>query len=138
VSEARKTFPEARQQFLAAKSPAETFFVIVLLRDGDGHFQMSYMSVERVDAGTITGRISSEPSIVRGFHFNDVYRVAETEILDWSLKMSDGSEKGNFIPRFTDTLPRDVQCQMARDLTSFPTKDDSVSSGPIKTCAGSQ
>jgi hypothetical protein len=91
---------------------------------------MSFMSVDRVDAGTITGRISSQPGIVHGFNLDDIYRVAETEILDWSVTMPDGSEKGNFVGRFEDTLPRDIQCQIARDLTSFPTKDGSASSGP--------
>jgi len=138
VSEARKTFPEARRQFVAARSPGATFLVIVLLRDGDGHFQMSFMSVEGVDAGTITGRISSEPSIVHGFHLNDGYRVAQTEILDWLVTMADGSEKGNFVGRFESTLPRDVQCRMARDLTSFPTNDGAASSGPIRPCGVGQ
>jgi len=137
VSEARKTFPEARREFFGGSSQGAMFFVVVLLRDGDGHFQMSYMSVDRVDAGMITGRILSQSLIVHGFQHNDVYRVAEAEILDWSVTMADGSEKGDFLVKFNDTLPREVQCRMGRDLTSFPTTDDSVTSGPIKDSCGS-
>jgi hypothetical protein len=87
---------------------------------------MSYVVVDRVDAGMITGRIGGDPGIVHGFSYNDVYRVPASEILDWGVTMPDGSEQGYFIARFVDTLPRDVQCQTACELTSFPVKDGTV------------
>jgi hypothetical protein len=131
VAEAQKTFPDVSRQFPRGAPAGGTFVVIVLLRDGDGHFQMSYVVVDRIDAGIITGRIAGELGIVHGLNYNDIYRVPASEILDWGITLPDGSEQGYFIARFVDTLPRDVQCQMASELTTFPAEDGTV---PKATC----
>lgn len=121
VSEARKTFAAVGRQFPAGAPSGGIFVVIVLLRDGDGHFQMSYVVVDRVDAGTITGRIGAELKIVHGFSYNDTYRVPEGEILDWGVTMPDGSEKGYFIARLVDTLSEDARWQI---MCGLPTQKE--------------
>ena len=109
VSEARRTFPAVIREFPAGAPSGGIFVVIVLLRDGDGHFQMSYVVVDRVDAGTITGRIGGDLGIVHGLKYNDTYRVSAGEILDWGVTMPDGSEKGYFMARFVDALSEDAR-----------------------------
>ena len=124
VSEARRTFPAVGRQFPAGAPAGGIFVVIVLLRDGDGHFQMSYVIVDRVAAGTITGRIGAELKLVHGFGYNDTYRVPEGEILDWGLSMPDGSEKGYFIAKFVDTLSEDARWQTMCGLPTQAEDED--------------
>jgi hypothetical protein len=96
---------------------------------------MSYVYVDRVDAGLVTGRIAGDLDIVHGLSWNDVYRVPESEILDWGIIMPDGSAKGDFMVRFLDTVPRDVLWPIACELIAFPKKDGSV---PIRSCCANQ
>jgi hypothetical protein len=81
---------------------------------------MSYVIVDRVDAGTITGRIGAELTLVHGFPYNATYRVPEGEILDWGVTMPDGSEKGYFIARFVDTLSEEARWQI---MCGLPTEE---------------
>jgi hypothetical protein len=133
VSEAQKTFPEACRHFLVHAQKGVMLTVTALLRDGDGHFQMSYVYVDRVDAGVITGRIAADLDIVHGLSLNDVYRLPASEILDWGIAIldsditiPDGFAKGDFMLSFLNTVPEDVVWPIACELTAFPKKDGSA------------
>jgi hypothetical protein len=100
--------------------------VTVPVRDGDGHFELSYLYVDRVDRGIITGRIAGDLEIVHGLRHNDVYRVPESEILDWGITMPDGSTKGDFMLPFINTVPEDVRWPIQCEMRAFPKRDGSL------------
>jgi hypothetical protein len=106
VERARATYPDAKRRYLAGLPPGETFFVTTMLVDDDGHFEQVFILVDKIDAGFITGRIFSDVATVRGFHPRDVYRFAEAELVDWLISKPDGSEEGNLVGKYIDSLPR--------------------------------
>jgi hypothetical protein len=106
VAEARATYPEAKRRYLAGLAPGETFFVTCVLRDGAGLFEQVFLLVDHIEAGVITGRIWSEIETVHEFRRGDAHRVTEGEIVDWLISEPDGTEQGNFVGKFLDTLPQ--------------------------------
>ena len=57
---------------------------------------------ERKDNGTI----ESELGAVRDYKTGQQITFPETEVDDWMILRPDGSEEGNFVGKFMDTLPR--------------------------------
>jgi hypothetical protein len=108
VAQARATYPEAKRRYLAGLPPGETFFVTTMLVDPDGHFEQVFILVDKIEAGFVTGRIFSDVATVRGFHPRDVYRFAEGQIVDWLISKPDGSEEGNLVGKYIDSLPRRI------------------------------
>ncbi|HEY7376875.1 MAG TPA: hypothetical protein VIF57_32250 [Polyangia bacterium] len=108
VAKATATYPSAKQRYLAGLPAGETFFVTTLLRDRDGHFEQVFVLVDRIAAGAITGRISSDIAAVRGYRRGDVLSFPESEVVDWLISKPDGSEEGNFVGKYLDTLQQPV------------------------------
>jgi hypothetical protein len=100
------TYPDAKRRYLAGLPPGETFFVTTILVDGAGQFEQVFILVDRIEDGVVTGRIFSDIARVHGFKARDVYRVTESDIVDWLISKPDGSEEGNLVGKFVDDLPR--------------------------------
>jgi hypothetical protein len=109
VATARATYPDAKRRYLAGLPRGETFFVTTVLRDSEGRFEQVFLRVDRIDNGIVTGRIYSEIATVRGYRAKDTVKVAEAEIVDWMISRPDGSEEGNVVGKFIDTLPSTVR-----------------------------
>jgi hypothetical protein len=41
---------------------------------------------------------------VKGYKHGDEYKFPESEVLDWTISKPDGTEEGNFIGKFFDSL----------------------------------
>lgn len=104
--EALATYPAAKERYLAGLPAGENFFVIVILRDKKGRFEQVFILVDRVDAGLVTGRIASDILAVEGFRRGNALTFPEAELVDWLISKPDGSEEGNLVGKFLDTLPR--------------------------------
>jgi hypothetical protein len=61
--------------------------------------------VDRIDSGVVTGRISSDILAVDGYRRGATLTFREAEVIDWLISRPDGSEEGNFVGKFLDTLP---------------------------------
>jgi uncharacterized protein YegJ (DUF2314 family) len=103
VEQAKKTYPEAKKRFLAGLPPKEKFYVTVKLRDESGRFEQSFIAVEEIKDGTITGTIANEITHITKYKFGDEYTFPESELLDWTITKADGTEEGNFVGKFLDT-----------------------------------
>jgi hypothetical protein len=106
IEQARSTYPEAKRRYLAGLPPKHTFFVTTLLRDQQGHFENVFVVVDEIANEKVTGRISTDMSLVRGYHHGQTLAFPEAEVIDWLISKPDGSEEGNYVGKFLDTLPR--------------------------------
>jgi hypothetical protein len=109
VAQAMATYPDAKARYLRGLPPGENFFVTVILRDRDGRFEQVFLIVERIEKGLVTGRIASNILTVRGFKRDDQHRVYEGDLVDWLITKPDGSEEGNVVGKFLDTLPQTIK-----------------------------
>ena len=103
VEKARKTYPEAKERFLAGLPPKHFFFVTTRLHDSAGHWEQVFIAVKEIKDGIITGLIASDIVTVSGYKARDKYLFPESELIDWTVSKPDGTEEGNFVGKFLDT-----------------------------------
>jgi len=103
VEKARKTYPEAKERFLAGLPPKHFFFVTTRLHDSTGHWEQVFIAVKEIKDGMITGLIASDIETVSGYKARDSYSFPEAELIDWTVSKPDGTEEGNFVGKFLDT-----------------------------------
>ena len=103
--EALATYPGARQRYLKGLPAGENFFVTIILRDPARRFEQVFILVGGIEGGAVTGRIASDILAVDGYRRGATLTFRETEVVDWLISKPDGSEEGNFVGKFLDTLP---------------------------------
>lgn len=103
VEQARKTYPEAKERFLAGLPAKNFFFVTTRLHDSAGRWEQVFIAVNEIKDGVITGLIASDIETVTGYKARDKYSFPESELIDWTIAKPDGSEEGNFVGKFLDT-----------------------------------
>jgi hypothetical protein len=101
---AQDTYPPARARFLAGLPKGEYFFVVTWLFDSQGHQEQVFIRVQSIKEGLVTGVISSQITVVSGFKAGGMYTCKESEVIDWLISKPDGSEEGNVVGKFLDTL----------------------------------
>ena len=106
VEQARATYPGAKSRYLSGLPRGETFFVTVILVDEAGRFEQVFILVNKIDGGVVEGRIASNIMTVRGYARDEVRQFSEADIVDWLIARPDGSEEGNVVGKFLDTLPQ--------------------------------
>jgi uncharacterized protein YegJ (DUF2314 family) len=102
LEKAKQTYPAARQRFLAGLPPKHGFFLTTRLHDKEGHFEQTFIAVTEIKDGIVKGRIANELTTVTGYKQGDEYTFPESDILDWTITLPDGTEEGNFIGKFLD------------------------------------
>ena len=103
VRTARDTYPAARAKFLAGLPSGQTSFVVTRITDPYGHFEEVFVRVRTIEDGAITGIISSQIALVKGFTAGQSYTFKEADLIDWVITKPDGSEEGNVVGKFLDT-----------------------------------
>lgn len=98
----RKTYPAAKQRYIAGLPAGQSFFAITNLRDQSGTWEQVFVAVTSIKDGRIKGQIASDIMGVKGFKNGDAYSFAENELLDWVITHPDGSEEGNVVGKFLD------------------------------------
>jgi uncharacterized protein YegJ (DUF2314 family) len=104
VEQARKTYPEARQRYLAGLPAKQVFFVTTRLYDGTGRFEQFFVEVKEIKDGKIRGLIASEIQFVKTHKLGDEYSFPESDLIDWTISKPDGTEEGNVVGKFLQTL----------------------------------
>jgi hypothetical protein len=107
IEKARKTYPAAKERFLAGLPPKYFFFVTTRLHDAAGHWEQVFIAVKEIKDGIITGLIASDIETVSGYKAGDKYSLPESELMDWTVSKPDGTEEGNFVGNFLDTYKPD-------------------------------
>lgn len=103
VKQARESYPQARQRFLAGLPAGYHFEVVATLTDGSRKTEQVFIAVQRIADGFIEGYINNEIRLVSGYRARDPYRLLETEIVDWCITAPDGSEEGNVVGKWLET-----------------------------------
>jgi hypothetical protein len=101
IKRARETYPEARSRWMRGLPSNQRLFITTLFHRPDGHDEQVFVLVDRIQGGTVSGRIGNEP-MGPGFRMWDSYSFKEKELLDWTIQHSDGTEEGNFVGKFID------------------------------------
>jgi uncharacterized protein YegJ (DUF2314 family) len=107
VEEARKTYPDARERFLAGLPPKHVFFITTRLHDSTRRWEQVFIEVKEIKDGVIKGLIANDIEVVSGYKLGDAYSLPESEVLDWTISKPDGTEDGNFVGKFLDTYKPD-------------------------------
>jgi len=110
VAEARRTLPAVLQRFAAGLPPDHFLSVTTTLRDGSGRVEQAFILVDSVRRDTVVGRVASEIGFVQGYWRGQRNLVPLAQVMDWTIVRPDGSEEGNYIGKYIDTL----QAQLSR------------------------
>jgi uncharacterized protein YegJ (DUF2314 family) len=102
IEKARKTYPEARQRFLAGLPAKHAFYVTTRLHDKQGHYEQVFIAVREIKGETIKGVIASEVEFITDYRRGESYSFPEAELIDWTIVKPDGTEEGNFVGKFLD------------------------------------
>lgn len=102
IAKARATYPGAKKRFLAGLPPGYRFSVRVPLSDPNGKREDSFVLVEKIAGGKITGTITSQLSLVSHYQTGQRITVPESAIDNWVIVRPDGTEEGNFVGKFLD------------------------------------
>jgi len=110
IAQARATWAQARQRYLAGLPPRHSFFVTALLIDNQDRREQVFIAVDGIQGGTISGKIWNQVEVVHGYKLGDRYSLPESELRDWLIAKPDGTEEGNFVGKFLDTYEPPRTC----------------------------
>jgi uncharacterized protein YegJ (DUF2314 family) len=102
VAKARATYPEAKKRFLAGLPPGSRFSVRAPLSDPDGKREDSFIAVEKISGGKITGTIANQLTLVSRYKKGQRITIPESQIDNWVIVRPDGTEEGNPVGKFLD------------------------------------
>jgi uncharacterized protein YegJ (DUF2314 family) len=103
VEQARKTYADAKERYLAGLPPKHVFSITTRLHDSEGRWEQVFIEVKEIKDGVIKGLIANKIDVVSGYKWGDEYSLPESEVLDWTVSKPDGTEDGNFVGKFLDT-----------------------------------
>lgn len=100
--QARRSYPDAKQRYLAGLPSGHRFAVATKLHS-PGRVETVFVAVQRIEGDRITGTIASDVRGVTGYKTGDSYTLPESDVVDWVISHPDGSEEGNVVGKFLDT-----------------------------------
>ena len=115
IAQARATYPQAKARYLKGLPNGETFFVTTRLTDSSGRFEQAFIVVDSIKGATVYGRIWSQIQLLRGYHLRQPVSFPESQVIDWLITMPDGSEEGNFVGKFMDSVMSSAKPPSPRD-----------------------
>lgn len=101
---ALKTWPAAKERFLDGLPERHSLFVTVLVSEPDGRSEYLFVAVDEIVGDQIHGRVWNDVKVVRSLHFRAPIEIPEDAISDWLITKPDGSEDGNLVGKYIDTL----------------------------------
>ena len=110
--EAMKSWPEAKARFLSGLPDEYSLFVTFILVGQEQRGEYVFLAVDAISDEGVSGRLWTEMLVVEGFQHGDNFLVDEDAISDWLITKPDGTEDGNLIGKYIDTLQ---QCAHLND-----------------------
>lgn len=104
VQRARRTLPQAKQRFLTGLPDDQTFLLTTRLYDADGTYEQVFVRVLSWEGALVRGAIVNELNLVAQYTQGQVITFPDKAILDWTISYSDGSEEGNYVGKFINSL----------------------------------
>lgn len=110
IAKGRATYPAVRARFLAGLPARHRFLISTNLIDQTGRRELVFILVHRVGGDTVYGQLASDLQLVQGIPPHASIGVLEDAILDWTIARPDGTEEGNAIGVFVDSLQGRFPC----------------------------
>lgn len=104
VEKAQKTLHKAKRKYKKGLDNQQAFFLTTRIYDKLGNYEQIFVRVTSWKKDTVTGTIANQINTVKGFSYGQPITFPESDILDWLITNPDGSEDGNFVGKFLDTL----------------------------------
>ncbi|PHR31052.1 MAG: hypothetical protein COA38_08905 [Fluviicola sp.] len=104
VEKAQKTLKKAKKKYLKGLKDGQAFFLTTRIYDNLGNYEQIFVRVSSWKKENVSGTIANQLNAVRGFSFGQTITFPESDILDWLITNPDGSEEGNFVGKYLDTL----------------------------------
>jgi uncharacterized protein YegJ (DUF2314 family) len=101
VDQAKKTYAEARQRYLAGLPRGSSFFVTVDFKEGNVQ-ENAYIAVRAIEGNQIRGVVSTKLLRIKSRSYAEELTFPESEVIDWTITSADGKEEGNFVGKFLD------------------------------------
>ena len=104
IKKAKKSLPDAKKKFMTGLKNGQAFFLTTRIYDSLGNYEQVFIRIISWKNKNVSGTIANDIYTVKGFSFGQLIVFPESDILDWLITNPDGSEEGNFIGNFLDTL----------------------------------
>jgi uncharacterized protein YegJ (DUF2314 family) len=111
IEKARQTYPDARKRYLAGLPKGQWFSVTTKIYDEQGRFEQVFIEVREIKDGVIKGVIANETSVVTKYKMGDAYSLPEKDLVDWTISHPDGTEEGNFVGKYIESLQKSQPTQ---------------------------
>ena len=102
-AEDMKTYPAAKARYLKGLPAGDHFFLATTLTS-PGRSESVFIAVNGIKGSTVNGTIATHIDSVAGYKAEDPYRFPESAITDWLISKADGSEEGNLVGKYLDTV----------------------------------
>lgn len=106
IEKARQTYPDAKKRFLAGLPKGQWFSVTTKIYDEQGRFEQVFVEVKEIKDGVIQGVIANETNVVTKYKLGDAYSFPEKDLVDWTISHPDGTEEGNFVGKYIESLQK--------------------------------
>lgn len=104
VQKAQTSLPEAKKRYLNGLKDGQAFFLTTRIYDVDGNYEQIFVRVTKWGDSNISGTIANELNVVKNFSYGQPIQFPEAAVLDWLITNPDGSEEGNYVGKFLDSL----------------------------------
>jgi uncharacterized protein YegJ (DUF2314 family) len=106
IEKARRTYPDAKKRFLAGLPQGQWFSLTTKIYDEQGRFEQVFVTVREIKDGVVKGVIANETNVVTKYKLGDAYSFPEKDLLDWTISHPDGTEEGNFVGKYIESLQK--------------------------------
>lgn len=103
IAQARATWPTAKARYIAGMPTGQILFVTMRLYEG-ARYEQVFVRVDGIEGGTVRGRIASTVETMSSYRRGDPIELPEGDVLDWTIAHPDGTEEGNVVGKFLDTV----------------------------------
>ncbi|MDX1629264.1 MAG: DUF2314 domain-containing protein [Fulvivirga sp.] len=114
VQKAKESLPDAKQKFLKGLNEGQAFFLTTRIYDKNGNFEQVFVRVTNWEGSNISGTIANELKTVKNFSYGQLINFPESAVLDWLITNPDGTEEGNYVGKFLDSLKNSSSAQQNR------------------------
>ncbi len=102
IEKARESLPDAKKRFLDGLPSGYKLSVTTRIRDGRGRVEQVFVLVKNWKNDTIDGELASQVALT-DYKIGQPLKVAEKDMLDWTILSPQGTEEGNLIGKFLDS-----------------------------------
>ena len=106
IEKARQTYPDAKKRYLAGLPKGQWFSVTTKIYDEQGRFEQVFIEVKEIKDGVIKGLIANDLNVLTKYKLGDAYSFPEKDLIDWTISYPDGTEEGNFVGKYIESLQK--------------------------------